>query len=91
MAKTEHFAQATTTGAGELFARPVLNDRAALETMNYDATQQGTVAIVIDITASAAQLLLTVAAQRSPIAYVAGAADASSSRPLRRLNQDRSA
>ena len=73
MAKTEHFAQATTTGGTELFARPVLNDQTAIEKLIDDAAGHGAVAIVIDMTASAAQLLLTIAAQRQvPVAYVTG-------------------
>ena len=73
MAKTDHFAQATTTAGDELFARPVLNDQTALEAMIDDAAQHGSVAVVIDMTASAAQLLLTVAAERGvAVAYVTG-------------------
>lgn len=73
MAKTEHFAQATTTDGVELFARPTLNDQTVLEAMIDDAAEHGTVAVVIDMTASAAQLLLTVATEREvPVAYVTG-------------------
>jgi transposase len=73
MAKTEHFAQATTTDGVELFARPVLNDQTAIEKLIDDAAAHGRVAIVIDMTASAAQLLMTIAAQqRVPVAYVTG-------------------
>jgi transposase len=73
MAKTEHFAQATTTDGVELFARPVLNDQTAIEKLIDDAAKHGGVAVVIDMTASNAQLLLAVAAQRQvPVAYVTG-------------------
>jgi transposase len=73
MAKTDHFAQATTTDGVELFARPVLNDQAAIEKLIDDAALHGGVAIVIDMTASNAQLLLAVAADREmPVAYVTG-------------------
>lgn len=73
MAKTEHFAQATTTDGVELFARSVLNDQPAIEQLIDDAGGHGNVALVIDMTASAAQLLLTVAAERQvPVAYVTG-------------------
>lgn len=73
MAKTEHFAQATTTSGVELFARSVLNDQAAIEQLLDDAGTHGDVALVIDMTASTAQLLLTIAADRGiPVAYVTG-------------------
>ncbi len=73
MAKNEHFAQATTTEGVELFARPVLNDQTAIEQLLGDAGAHGDVAVVIDMTASAAQLLLTIAAEREvPVAYVTG-------------------
>jgi transposase len=73
MAKTDHFAQATTTAGVELFARPVLNDQAAIEKLIDDASGHGDVAIVIDMTASNAQLLLAIAADREvPVAYVTG-------------------
>lgn len=73
MAKDEHFAQATTTEGVELFARSVLNDQTAIEQLLDDAGAHGDVAVVIDMTASAAQLLLTIAADREvPVAYVTG-------------------
>lgn len=73
MAKTEHYAQAITTGGTELFSRPVLNDQADIESMLDRAGQAGPVAVVIDMTASGAQLLLSVAAARQvPVAYVTG-------------------
>ena len=73
MAKTDHFAQATTTTGVELFARSVLNDQSAIEKLIHDAASHGAVAIVIDMTASNAQLLLAIAAGRQvPVAYVTG-------------------
>jgi len=73
MAKTEHFAQATATDGVELFARSVLNDQTSIEQLIDDAGAHGNVALVIDMTASAAQLLLTIAAERAvPVAYVTG-------------------
>ena len=73
MAKTDHFAQATTTNGVELFARAVLNDQTAIEKLIDDASSHGGVAIVIDMTASNAQLLLAVAAEHQvPVAYVTG-------------------
>ncbi len=73
MAKAEHYAQAITTGGVELFGRPIENDQGVIEAMLDDAGEHGTVALVIDMTASGAQLLLAVAAQQSvPVAYVTG-------------------
>ncbi len=73
MAKTEHYAQAVTAGGDELFDRPVGNDQSAIEALIDDASAAGPVALVIDMTASGAQLLLTVASERSvPVAYVTG-------------------
>lgn len=73
MAKTEHFAHAVTDDGDELFARSVPNDEAAIEQVIDDAGEHGRVAVVIDMTASGAQLLLSVAARREvPVAYVTG-------------------
>jgi len=73
MAKAEHYAQAITTGGAELFGRPVANDEAVIDAMLDDAGEHGSVAVVIDMTASGAQLLLAVAARRGvPVAYVTG-------------------
>ncbi len=73
MAKGDHFAQAITVGGEELFARAVANDQAALEAMIDQAAVAGRVGLVIDMTASGAQLLLTIAAERDvPVAYVTG-------------------
>ena len=73
MAKGEHYAQAITTGGTELFDRAVSNDQAAIEAMIDQAVEAGPVAVVIDMTASGAQLLLAVAAEREiPVAYVTG-------------------
>lgn len=73
MAKAEHYAQAITTGGVEVFGRPVGNDQAVIESMLDDAAGHGSVAVVVDMTASGAQLLLAVAAERGvPVAYVTG-------------------
>jgi len=73
MAKAEHYAQAITVEGVELFDRPILNDQADIESMLDRAGQAGPVAVVIDMTASGAQLLLSVAAARQvPVAYVTG-------------------
>ena len=74
MAKTDHFAQVITTGGDEVIARSVLNDQTTIEELLDDAAEHGDrVAVVIDMTASGAQLLLTVAAERRvPVAYVTG-------------------
>lgn len=73
MGKGDHFAQAITTAGEELFARSLANDQAAIEAMIDTASEHGTVALVIDMTASVAQLLLSVAAERDvPVAYVTG-------------------
>jgi len=73
MAKAEHYAQAITADGVEGFGRPIDNDQAAIEAMLEDAGRHGTVALVIDMTASGAQLLLAIAAERGvPVAYVTG-------------------
>jgi transposase len=73
MAKAEHYAQAITAEGVELFGRPVANDEAVIEAMLDEAAVRGSVAVVIDMTASGAQLLLAVAARRGvPVAYVTG-------------------
>jgi len=73
MAKGDHFAQAITMAGEELFARPLGNDQADIEAAIETAGEHGTVALVIDMTASVAQLLLAVAAERGvPVAYVTG-------------------
>ena len=73
MAKGDHFAQAISMGGEELFARPLANDQADIEAAIDQASGHGAVALVIDMTASVAQLLLTVAAERGvPVAYVTG-------------------
>lgn len=73
MAKDEHYAQAMTADGVELFAGPVANDEAAIEAMIDAAAGSGPVALVIDMTASSAQLLLRVAARRGTrVAYVPG-------------------
>ena len=73
MAKAEHYAQAITVGGVEVFGRPVDNDQADIEAMLDTAGEHGSVAVVVDMTASGAQLLLTIAAERGvPVAYVTG-------------------
>ena len=73
MAKAEHYAQAITVDGAEVFGRPIDNDQAAIESMLDSAGEHGSVAVVVDMTASGAQLLLTIAAQRGvPVAYVTG-------------------
>jgi transposase len=73
MAKGDHFAQAMTIAGEELFARSLGNDQADIEAAIETASEHGTVALVIDMTASVAQLLLSVAAERGvPVAYVTG-------------------
>lgn len=73
MAKTEHYSEAISTGGVELFDQPVANDEAVIEAMLDAAAESGSVAVVLDVTASGAQLLLAVAARRGvPVAYVTG-------------------
>lgn len=73
MAKGDHYAQAITIGGIEVFARPLANDQADIEAMIDTATEHGQIALVIDMTSSVAQLLLSVAAVRQvPVAYMAG-------------------
>ena len=73
MAKGDHFAQAITMKGEELFARTLANDQVDIEAVIDAAAEHGSVALVIDMTASVAQLLLSVAAERGvPVAYVTG-------------------
>ena len=73
VAKAEHWCQAITTDGVELFGRGVANDEAALGRMIEAAQGAGRVVLVVDVTGSAAQLLLAVAARRRvPVAYVSG-------------------
>jgi transposase len=73
MAKGLHYAQAVTVEGVELFDRPVPNDEAAIRSLIEDASSSGRVALVIDQTASTAQLLLSLADQLGvPVAYVTG-------------------
>jgi transposase len=75
MAKGDHYAQAVTAAGVELFDRPVSNDQTEIEALIDEASGSGRAALVIDMTASSAQLLLTVAAAREvPVAYVTGLA-----------------
>lgn len=73
VAKMEHFAHAVTVEGDKLFARSVTNDETVIEQMIDDAAEHGHTAVVVDMTASGAQLLLSVAARREvPVAYVTG-------------------
>ena len=73
MAKGEHYAQAIASDGSELFDRAISNDQGTIETMIDQAAGIGPVALVIDMTASGAQLLLAVALEREvPVAYVTG-------------------
>ncbi len=56
MAKTEHFARAVTSDGDELVARSVTNDEATIDQMIDAAETHGQVAVVVDMTASGAQL-----------------------------------
>lgn len=75
VAKAEHWCQAITSDGVELFGRGVANDEAALGRMIDAAQRAGRAVLVVDVTGSAAQLLLAVAARRRvPVAYVTGLA-----------------
>ena len=75
VAKGDHYACAVTSGGGEVLARSVPNDEAAIGRLLDDAAAGGAVALVIDTTSSAASLLIAVAAARGlPVAYVSGLA-----------------
>ncbi|MDH4277595.1 MAG: hypothetical protein OEW83_05870 [Acidimicrobiia bacterium] len=52
-----------------MFGRPIINDLTDIETMLDAAGEHGQLAVVVDMTASGAQLLLAVAAARGvPVA-----------------------
>ncbi len=73
MAKADHYAQATMADGTELFDRAVFNDEAAINSLIDDVSVHGQLALVIDMTASSAQLLLSIAHQQGvPVAYVSG-------------------
>lgn len=73
VAKGDHYAHAVTAGGAELFARAFENDQAAIEAVLAAAGVHGQVALVVDMTASAALLLLSIAAQRGVrVGYVTG-------------------
>ncbi len=61
MAKTDHYAHAVTRTGETLFAGPVTNDETAINELIDKATTHGTAALIVDMTASGAQLLLTIA------------------------------
>jgi transposase len=71
--KEEHFAEVLDDDGERLFARSVINDQAALETLLDRAAGHGTPGLVIDQPGSIAQLVLAVARARAvPVAYVPG-------------------
>ncbi len=73
IAKDKHYACVVSAGGEALFARPVPNDEGAVRRMISDAADRGRPALVVDMTSSAAALVLTVAAGMSiPVAYVTG-------------------
>ena len=73
VAKGKHYVCAVSAGGEELFARPVPNDEGAIRRLINDAAAHGSPALVVDTTASAAVLMLTVAAEcEIPVAYVSG-------------------
>ncbi len=73
IAKDKHYACVVSAGGEALFARPVPNDEGAIRRMISDAADRGRPALVVDMTSSAAALVLTVAAGMSiPVAYVTG-------------------
>ena len=73
MAKADHYACAVTATGEHVLARPVPNDEAAISRLMDEASTRGAVALVIDTTSSAAQLLMHTAAQKhTPSAYVTG-------------------
>jgi len=75
IATGKHSACALSARGEALFSRAVPNDEAAIRGMISDAADHGRVALVVDMTSSAAVLALTVAAQVAiPVAYVTGLA-----------------
>ena len=75
VAKADHYAQVITADGAELFARAVANDEGAIEALLAEAAASGPAAVVVDMTASGAQLLLATAARCGvPVAYVTGLA-----------------
>lgn len=73
MAKQNHYAHVIDRDGTDLLDRPVGNDEVAIGRLIDDAGRHGSVALVIDMPSSAAQLLLAVARRRDvPVAYVTG-------------------
>jgi transposase len=71
--KEAHFAEVLDDDGERIFARAVINDQAALETLLDRASRYGTPGLVIDQPGSIAQLALAVARLRQvPVAYVPG-------------------
>ncbi len=75
IAKDKHYACAISSGGEALFSRRVPNNEAAIREMISNAGGHGRPALVVDMTSSAAALVLSVAAEMSiPVAYVSGLA-----------------
>ena len=75
VAKDKHYVCAVSAGGDALFSRAVPNDEAAVRELIHDARRHGRPALVVDMTSSAAVLVLTVAAEMAvPVAYVTGLA-----------------
>ena len=75
IAKGKHYACAVSASGEALFSRAVPNDEAAICAMISDAADHGRPALVVDMTSSAAVLVLAVAAEVAvPVAYVTGLA-----------------
>jgi transposase len=71
--KEEHFAEVLDDAGDRLFAKSVVNDQGALETLLERASTHGTVGLVIDQPGSIAQLAIAIPRERAaPIAYVPG-------------------
>ncbi len=75
VAKGRHYACAVSARGEALFSRAVPNDEAAVRGVIDDARRHGRPALVVDMTSSAAVLILAVAAEVAvPVAYVTGLA-----------------
>lgn len=75
IAKDKHYACAISAEGKALFSRRVSNHEAAIREMIGNAAAHGRPVLVVDMTSSAAALVLSVAAGMSiPVAYVSGLA-----------------
>ena len=75
IAKDKHYACAISAEGKPVFSRRVPNHEAAIREMIGNAAAYGRPALVVDMTSSAAALVLSVAAEMSiPVAYVSGLA-----------------